>query len=38
MEKINTVKKAQDDWQTPVNKVINAVNGLMGGGRAHSFD
>lgn len=28
---IEEVKKAQDDWQAPVNKVINAVNGLLGG-------
>ena len=28
---IETVQKAQDDWQTPVNQVINAVNGLLGG-------
>lgn len=28
---IEEVKKAQGDWQAPVNKVINAVNGLLGG-------
>lgn len=30
-QSIEEVKKAQGDWQTPVNKVINAVNGLLGG-------
>lgn len=35
---IEEVKKAQGDWQAPVNKVINAVNGLLGGGRAHPSD
>lgn len=29
---IETVQKAQGDWQAPVNQVINAVNGLLGGG------
>lgn len=25
------VKKAQNDWQEPVNKIVDAVNGLMAG-------
>lgn len=28
---ISTVRKAQGDWQTPLNETINAVNGLVGG-------
>ena len=31
MANIANVQKAQNDWQEPVNEVINAVNGLMGG-------
>lgn len=34
MTTLEKVKKAQDDWQEPVNKAIDAVNGLLGG-RTH---
>lgn len=31
MANIANVQKAQNDWQTPVNEVISAVNSLVGG-------
>ena len=35
MTTLETIKQGQNHWQEPVNKVINAVNGLLGGGRTH---